>query len=294
MLLRLDVYELPSMNGVFCSTLGWRAVFGSRLRCFPAWKCPSPCAASARTCGQNMTYKVGRPVLIRSLLMSDKQVKKILEYFNKEPESFTGDKMAKISKAGNGLLTWVKAMMEYHNVAKGVEPKRRLVEELSSKKEKAERDLEKINAELVQLKEQISTLQHDQAEQAAKLHEIQQEAAIMERRLTSACQLIEGLESERVRWTEDLKACGARREHLVGNCLIGCAFLSYAGPFTFEFRQQMVRGVVVARPSGHKEKKSPPSQILSYFLHSLDLRQASVSLHISQHESSIKNCAIRN
>ncbi|PHJ24428.1 dynein heavy chain family protein, partial [Cystoisospora suis] len=172
--------------------------------------------------------------------ITDKQVKKILEYFNKEPESFTGDKMAKISKAGNGLLTWVKAMMEYHNVAKGVEPKRRLVEELSLKKEKAERDLEKINAELVQLKEQISTLQHDQAEQAAKLHEIQQEAAIMERRLTSACQLIEGLESERVRWTEDLKACGARRENLVGNCLIGCAFLSYAGPFTFEFRQQMV------------------------------------------------------
>nr|CEL69705.1 TPA: Dynein heavy chain 10, axonemal [Neospora caninum Liverpool] len=172
--------------------------------------------------------------------ITDKQVKKIAEYFNKDPESFTGDKMAKISKAGNGLLTWVKAMIDYHHVAKSVEPKRKSVEDLSVRKAQAERDLERIHLELGQLTEQIGALQKDQEEQETRLHEIQTEAALMEKRLTAACHLIEGLDSERLRWTADLRACGKKRDDLVGNCLIGGAFLAYAAPFTFEFRQQMV------------------------------------------------------
>lgn len=74
----------------------------------------------------------------------DRQVKKVMEYFNKDPDSFTSEKMSKISKAGNGLLTWVKAMLQYHEVAKGVEPKRRLVAELQQKQDEAEANLTKI------------------------------------------------------------------------------------------------------------------------------------------------------
>lgn len=71
-----------------------------------------------------------------------------MEYFNKDPDSFTSEKMAKISKAGNGLLTWVKAMIQYHEVAKGVEPKRRLVAELQQKQDEAERNLAKTRVQL--------------------------------------------------------------------------------------------------------------------------------------------------
>lgn len=67
-----------------------------------------------------------------------------MEYFNKDPDSFRSEKMAKISKAGNGLLTWVKAMIQYHEVAKSVEPKRRLVAELQQKQEEAETNLASI------------------------------------------------------------------------------------------------------------------------------------------------------
>lgn len=63
----------------------------------------------------------------------------------------------------------------------------------------------------------------------------------MTRRLSAACKLIDGLESERRRWTEDLKTCSKTRTDLVGSCLIGSAFLCYAGPYTFEFRNRMVR-----------------------------------------------------
>lgn len=63
----------------------------------------------------------------------------------------------------------------------------------------------------------------------------------MERRLTAACKLIDGLESERRRWSEEREACSDARSRLIGSCLIGAAFLSYAGPYTLEFRNRMVR-----------------------------------------------------
>ncbi|CDJ35101.1 uncharacterized protein EMH_0023860 [Eimeria mitis] len=172
--------------------------------------------------------------------ISDRQVKKLMEYFNKDPDSFTSEKMAKISKAGNGLLTWVKAMIQYHEVAKGVEPKRRLVAELQQKQDEAEANLTKIREELRLLEEQLATLMTQQKEQTDTLREVEAEAKVMERRLQAACKLIEGLESERRRWTEDHEACSDTRTRLVGSCLIGAAFLSYAGPYTLEFRNRMV------------------------------------------------------
>ncbi|OEH75760.1 dynein heavy chain 10 related protein [Cyclospora cayetanensis] len=76
--------------------------------------------------------------------ITERQVRKLAEYFSKDPDSFSSEKMAKVSKAGNGLLTWVKAMVEYHEVAKGVEPKRRLVAELQQKQDEAGVNLARI------------------------------------------------------------------------------------------------------------------------------------------------------
>ncbi|KAL8274185.1 hypothetical protein Esti_001870 [Eimeria stiedai] len=172
--------------------------------------------------------------------ITERQVRKISEYFNKDPDSFTNEKMAKISKAGNGLLAWVKAMIEYHEVAKGVEPKRKLVAELQQKQEEAERNLSETREELFQLEGQLATLMADQKEQMAILSEVEAEARVMERRLIAAYKLIDGLESERHRWTEERMACSVARLRLVGSCLVGAAFLSYAGPYTLEFRTQML------------------------------------------------------
>jgi dynein heavy chain len=54
-------------------------------------------------------------------------VKKVKEYM-KGP-SFTYESLRGISTAGAGLLKWVLAMMNYNNVAKTVEPKRKKVAE---------------------------------------------------------------------------------------------------------------------------------------------------------------------
>jgi hypothetical protein len=68
----------------------------------------------------------------------------------------------------------------------------------------------------------------------------QAKADLMERRLLAASKLIAGLGSERERWTRDIADLEARRERLVGDCLLTSSFLSYTGAFTANYRHAMV------------------------------------------------------
>merc|ERR1711924_336610 len=97
------------------------------------------------------------------------------------------------------------AMVKYYEVAKTVEPKRKLVRELQQEKELAEMNLAKINKELKELATALEKLTVDEKEQSAKLKELKDDAEMMTRRLNAASQLIEGLGSERTRWSADLE-----------------------------------------------------------------------------------------
>jgi len=172
--------------------------------------------------------------------MKERQVLQIRKLLNKEKEVFEGDKMKGVSKAGFGLLQWVKAMVAYYEVAKGVEPKRKRVQELEAQKEEAAENLKRINKELADLGQKLGELTADEQEKSATLKGLKEEAELMTRRLNSASQLIDGLGSERIRWTQDLKVMSQVMERLVGDCLLCAAFVSYAGPFNHEFRTEMV------------------------------------------------------
>lgn len=69
---------------------------------------------------------------------------------------------------------------------------------------------------------------------------LQVETDLMERRLVAADKLINGLSSEEVRWRRDLEELKVRRVKLLGDCVLGAAFLSYVGAFSWEYRKQMV------------------------------------------------------
>ncbi len=55
------------------------------------------------------------------------QVKKVKDYIKEGGSAFTYEGLKSISIAGAGLLKWVLAMVNYNNVAKTVEPKRKKV-----------------------------------------------------------------------------------------------------------------------------------------------------------------------
>eukprot|EP00892_Ulva_mutabilis_P000667 jgi/Ulvmu1/10600/UM065_0055.1 len=134
-------------------------------------------------------------------------------------------------------------MVNYHAVAKTVEPKRKKVADAEKNLRTASKDLVKTQEEVATLNEELLRLNRSFSEKSNEQQELQDKAELMERRLTAASKLIIGLSSEQKRWSKDMQTLSARQEFLVGDCLMTSAFLSYTGSFTFEYRKEMIYGM---------------------------------------------------
>lgn len=132
------------------------------------------------------------------------------------------------------------SVVNYNGVAKTVDPKRKAVAAGEKALRAAQKELAKIQAEVQELSQQLLELKEKYEQGSNEERELAEKAQTMERRLTAASRLIEGLGSERTRWANDMDSLHAKREVLVGDCLLAAAFLSYTGAFNFEFRQTMI------------------------------------------------------
>jgi len=131
---------------------------------------------------------------------------------------------------------------DYYGVAKDVEPLKAKVKEMERQQTQSQRELAEITAALSKLTAEIKDLDTRYQAASAELTELKEKAAIMERRLTAASKLIAGLGSERTRWSADVERLNGQQTRLVGDCLLAAAFLSYLGPFTFDYRQTLLQG----------------------------------------------------
>ena len=102
-------------------------------------------------------------------------------------------------------------MVNYHAVAKTVEPKRKKVAEAEKSLRLASKDLIKTQEEVVQLNTELGTLNKSFSEKSTEQQELKDKADLMERRLTAASKLIVGLSSEQTRWTKDMEMLDARK-----------------------------------------------------------------------------------
>ena len=152
----------------------------------------------------------------------------------------TYEKMNAISFAGGGLFKFTMAVLGYCFVAREIKPKRDKVALLERNFQMSKRELDKMQKELAAIESQLKALGDQYEEAMSEKRALEEEADIMQRRLAAASKLISGLGSERVRWQEDLKELKKKRVHLLGDCLLSSAFLSYLGAFSWEFRQSML------------------------------------------------------
>jgi dynein heavy chain len=168
----------------------------------------------------------------------EKDMKQVVVYF--KDKEFNYDDIKTKSMAGAGLFKWVKAMREYYDVAKGIQPLRASVAKAEKDLAKGERDLDKCMKELKQLQKTLAELDVKLSEANAEKDDLEQRAATMARQLVAAERLINGLGSEKVRWADDLEGLKVKRKNFVGDCLLTSSFLSYMGAFTYDYRKELV------------------------------------------------------
>lgn len=130
--------------------------------------------------------------------------------------------------------------MGYCAVAAEIKPKRELVARLEKDYAMGKRELDKVKKELGELEELLAALGKKYEAAMSEKSKLEDEANLMQKRLAAADKLISGLSGEKIRWTKELGELKEQRFRLIGDCLLGAAFLSYSGAFTFEFRHDMV------------------------------------------------------
>jgi dynein heavy chain len=96
---------------------------------------------------------------------------------------------------------------------------------------------EKVDVLTTKLNKLVSEFDKAMAEKDAALAE----AARCATRLDLAQRLVKALGSENERWGNSIQEIGASLELLTGDILMASAFISYTGPFSKKFREQMIK-----------------------------------------------------
>lgn len=123
-----------------------------------------------------------------------------------------------------------------------VKPKMDRVQEFEATAERARRALEKEENELNRIEKELEGLNAKYDRAMGDRQKLQEETDLLQRRLIAADKLIGGLSSENARWQKELENLDDEMQKIIGNCLLSAGFLSYNGPFSYEFRNEMIYG----------------------------------------------------
>ncbi|CAM9277540.1 unnamed protein product [Ascophyllum nodosum] len=165
-------------------------------------------------------------------------LKKIKPYV--ENPNMQVDVVTKVSKAASGLCMFVHAMDVYSKVAKVVAPKKAKLEEMNALLAAANGALATKQAELRAVNEKVEALEAQCAITLQEKKRLADEADTTAKRLVRAEKLTSGLASEGVRWLESLDSLGKQKVALIGDAFLSCGCLSYYGPFTGSYRDDLV------------------------------------------------------
>lgn len=163
----------------------------------------------------------------------------LLPYFNYQDYTFEKAKLA----CGNvaGLLSWTLAMSDFYNVNKEVLPLKVNLAKQEAKHNQAQEQLKAAEAIALEKNRQLMEAKRKLQVALNSQQAFQTEANRCKHKMMSATELIEGLEGERKRWTEQLAGFNLEIKYLLGDVVILTGFLSYSGPFNQEYRSHILK-----------------------------------------------------
>jgi dynein heavy chain len=167
-----------------------------------------------------------------------KVLKSLAKYVNK-PE-YTAEAVGNQSRAAKSLCMWTFAMDTYSKVAKEVEPKKAKVAELNRQLASANAALKEKQNALQAILDQVAGLKKRLDDTISEKERLEHEQALTKARLQRADILTVGLADEGVRWRETVGTIRQDIVDLTGDVFLSAAAISYYGPFTGVYRNEIV------------------------------------------------------
>ena len=140
------------------------------------------------------------------------------------------------------MYNWVTAMYSFNIEYVRAGPLRQQMEDM--RKIVAEKEAElKIKKESLQaINDKIQELESAFREKVKLKDELTRKITDCELKKDRAEKLTGGLKDEKVRWTSDIANLSSQLDFLPGDSLVSAGMVSYAGPFTNAFRNEMEQG----------------------------------------------------
>jgi dynein heavy chain len=149
--------------------------------------------------------------------------------------------MARYSEAASFLCAWICNIVNYNGIYKKVKPLQDAAEDANkiatSKKEELAVVMEKVRV----ISEKVEALENQLAEAEAFAAKVEADAQILVDQLDLANRLVNGLADENIRWTNNVATYKKERVTMIGDALVSAAFVSYIGPFSSAFRNDLWR-----------------------------------------------------
>ncbi|GAW80117.1 dynein heavy chain [Plasmodium gonderi] len=149
----------------------------------------------------------------------------------------------KASVAAEGLCKWVGAMAMYNQASKIVKPKMSYLKIQTGRLEDALKQLAEAEDSLLKAQLFVDNLKLDIENMFKKKKTLEETALKTKQRIEQANKLINGLASEKSRWTEDSDNFSNIKKKVVGDVFICSSFISYCGMFNTEFRNFLMNEV---------------------------------------------------
>jgi len=155
-------------------------------------------------------------------------------------ENFTPKAIEKASKACTAICMWARAMHKYHNVALSVAPKKAKLAEAQAELDVVMAQLAEKQSSLKKIIDRLAELEKNYEQAIAKLKSLDDQANKCKTQLSNADKLIGGLGGEEARWKITVGDLKQGLVNVVGDVLVCAGTVSYLGPFTNDFRQEII------------------------------------------------------
>ena len=151
-------------------------------------------------------------------------------------------------------------MESLYRVEKEVEPKKKRLAEAEASLKAVETELNIKQKSLKDIQDKVAGLQRRYEETLRKSESLKQQQEIAAIQLVRAEKLVGGLAGEAERWKINVAKLEQDMNNLVGNVLLASASIAYIGPFTYEYRNGMVKDWA-NRCKNHEIPVSPDYQL---------------------------------
>jgi dynein heavy chain len=144
------------------------------------------------------------------------------------------------SQAAGSLCAWCVNIVQFYYVYCDVEPKRQSLELANQELATVQARLREIQAKIKDLDDNLADLRAKFEKATSDKLKCEEEAQSTQVTIGLANRLVNGLASEKVRWSESVANFKVLEKTLAGDVLVSAAFISYVGCFTKRYRMEMI------------------------------------------------------